>query len=222
MKVWVFVEGRSDVGALEALWGGWRRKLGDKGWGVKLISLDNKPKYLKKIGDKVAEKLVHDECDVAVGLPDFYPNREFANTEQRQERVRDLRDLQTRLVRNGLEGQGVRGADVDSHLARFYASAMKHDMEVLLLAATSQLRSRLNMSNEPGSWQRPPEKQNQERPPKRIVEELFKRHLKRSYREITDGEAILRNADLHDIAEHCPTFGAMIDWIGGKTHVPGY
>ena len=222
MKVWIFVEGRSDVRALEALWGKWRRKLGDKGWGVKLISLDNKPKYLKKIGDRVAEKLVHDECDVAVGLLDFYPNREFANTEQRHERVRDLRVLQTRLVRNGLEGQGVRGADVDSHIARFYASAMKHDMEVLVLAAPHQLQLRLNMSNRPVGWRQPPEEQNQTKPPKRIVEELFSKHLKRSYQEIKDIGPILEDADMREVAEQCPTFRAMIDWIGEKTGVNAY
>ncbi len=221
MKVWVFVEGRSDIGALKALWDGWRRKLGERGWGIQFISLENKHKYLRKIGAQATGKLVDDRLDLVVGLPDLYPNKGIA-AEYKHRNLEDLRDVQNRLVRQDLEKRGIRRADVDSHIDRFYASAMKHDMEVLLLAATSQLRSRLNMSNEPGSWQRPPEKQNQERPPKRVVEELFKRHLKRSYREITDSDAILRNADLHDIAEHCPTFGAMIDWIGEKTHVPGY
>ena len=101
----------------------------------------------------------------------------------------------------------------------FNASALKHDLEVLLLAATSQLQSRLKMSNRPSGWRRPPEDQNQDRPPKRIVEDLFRRELKRSYRENTDSDAILRNADLRKVAKQCPTFRAMIDWIGEKTGV---
>ena len=58
MKVWVFVEGRSDIGALKALWDGWRRKLGERGWGIQFISLENKHKYLRKIGAQATGKLV--------------------------------------------------------------------------------------------------------------------------------------------------------------------
>lgn len=65
-------------------------------------------------------------------------------------------------------------------------------------------------------------------PPKRIVEGLFRTHLKRPYREIADSHAILSKADLREVVfdEHgtvqCPIFRAMIDWIGNKTGVPGY
>ena len=55
-----------------------------------------------------------------------------------------------------------------------------------------------------------------------FVEELFQKELKRSYRENTDSDAILRNASLREVAEQCPTFRAMIDWIGKNTGVPGY
>ena len=37
MKVWIFVEGKSDVQALLALWSGWKQKLSEKGWGIQLI-----------------------------------------------------------------------------------------------------------------------------------------------------------------------------------------
>ncbi len=219
MKVWIFVEGRSDVQALSALWNGWKQKLSEKGWGIQVIPLDSKSNYFKKIGSRATEKLANDAHDLVVGLPDLYPNRDYADTEYKHNNLQELQGVQTRLVKQHLQQQMGRRADVDSHIARFYASALKHDLEVLLLAATSQLQSRLKMSNRPSGWRRPPEKQNQDRPPKRIIEELFQRELKRSYRENTDSNAILRNADLREIAEQCPTFRAMIDWIGGKTGV---
>ena len=221
MKVWIFVEGKSDVQALSALWSGWKQKLSEEGWGIQLISLENKSKYFRKIGSRATEKLANDAHDLVVGLPDLYPNRDYAGTEYKHDNLEELRDLQTRLVKQNLK-QEVRRADVDGHIARFYASALKHDLEVLLLAATSQLQSRLKMSNKPSGWRRPPEEQNQDRPPKRIVEDLFQRELKRSYREIVDSHAILSKADLREVAEQCPTFHAMIDWIGGKTGVRGY
>ena len=222
MKVWVFVEGSSDVKALSALWSGWNQKLREKGWGIKPIPLENKSNYFRKIGSRATEKLANDTRDLVVGLPDLYPNRDYADTEYKHNNLQELQGVQRRLVKQHLQQQMGRRADVDSHIAHFYASALKHDLEVLLLAATSQLQSRLKMSNMPRSWRQPPENQNQDRPPKRIVEELFRINLKRSYRENTDSDAILRKADLREVAEQCPTFCAMIDWIGEKTGVPGY
>ena len=221
MKVWIYVEGPSEVKALSALWTGWTQELGKNGWGIRIIPLVNKSEYFKNIGPKVTEKLVHDPSDLVVGLPDLYPNQNYATTQYKHKNLQELQGIQTRLVKQHLQ-EKVRRADVDGHMSRFYASALKHDLEVLLLAATSQLQSRLKMSNRPRGWRQPPEEQNQDKPPKKIVEELFRRHLRQSYKQTTDSYAILRNADLREIAEQCPTFRAMIDWIGGKTGVPGY
>ena len=222
MKVWVFVEGKSDVQALSALWSGWKQKLSENGWGIQLIPLESKSKYFRKIGSRATEKLANDARDLVVGLPDLYPNRDYADTEYKHNNLQELQGVQTRLVKQHLQQQMGRRANVDGHIARFYASALKHDLEVLLLAATSQLQSRLKMSNRPSGWRQPPEEQNQDKPPKRIVEALFQRELKRSYRENTDSNAILRDADLREVAKQCPAFRAMIDWIGGKTGVRGY
>ena len=228
MKVWVFVEGSSDVRALSALLNGWKQNLSTKGWGIQVIPLDSKSKYFRKIGSRATEKLANDARDLVVGLPDLYPNRDYADTEYKHNNLQELQGVQRRLVKQHLQQQMGRRADVDSHIAHFYASALKHDLEVLLLAATSQLQSRLKMSNRPSGWHRPPENQNQNKPPKKIVEELFRRHIGRPYREIVDSHAILSKADLQEVIfdEHgtvqCPAFRAMIDWIGEKTGVPGY
>lgn len=222
MKVWIFVEGRSDVRALNALWGNWKQELGKEGWGIQLISLENKAKYFKKIGHRAVEKLIYDTYDLAIGLPDLYPNREYSDTVHKHVNLGELTDVQTQLVGRELKNQGVRGVEVESHMDRFYAAAFKHDMEVLLLAAASQLQSRLKMSNKPRGWRNPPEEQNQDKPPKIIVQDLFRRHRKKSYRENVDGPAILRDADLEQVAKQCPTFAAVIDWIGEKTGVPAY
>ncbi len=223
MKVWVFVEGKSDVQALSALWSGWKQKLREKGWGIQLIPLENKSNFFRKFGPRATEKLLHDTRDLVVGLPDLYPNQNYVNTRYKHDNLQELQGVQKSLVNESLSSQQkVRRTDIDGYRTRFYASALKHDLEVLLLAATSQLQSRLRMQNSPSGWRRPPEDQNQNRPPKKIVEGLFRRHLRRPYREISDSDAILRNADLREVAEQCPAFRAMIDWIGEKTGVPGY
>ena len=223
MKVWIFVEGPSEVRALDALWSKWKIKLGKKGCGIKLISLANKARLFKNLGERVVEKLLNDQCDVAVGLPDLYPNREFANTRYKHRSLEELQEVQIRLVRQALNRKGVRGSDVESFVSRFYGNALKHDLEVLLLSAPNQLKERLKIPNLPRSWRLPPEEQNQDQPPKEIVRALFRRHRRRkSYMQIVDSVAILRDAELLDVTEQCPTFRSMIDWIGEKTGVHAY
>ena len=123
MKVWIFVEGPSEVKALSALLNDWKQNLSAKGWGIQLIPLDNKSKYFKKIGSRATEKLANDPHDLVVGLPDLYPNRDYANTDYKHNNLRELQGVQTRLVKQHLRQQMGRRANVDSHIARFYASA---------------------------------------------------------------------------------------------------
>ena len=227
MKVWVFVEGTSDKQALSVLWRDWKQRLGKKGWGVQFIPLENKSKYFRKIGARAAEKLVYDVNDLVVGLPDLYPNQNYENTEYRHSSLQELRDVQDRLVKQSLQTK-VSSGDIDRYMARFYASALKHDLEMLLLAVPGQLQTQLDMRNIPRNWRQPPEDQNQNTPPKKIVEELYRVNLKRSYREVTDSLAILRNADLSDVLfdksgnVQCPAFRSLVNWIGKKTGVPAY
>ena len=102
MKVWIFVEGKSDVQALSSLWRDWKQKLGAKGWGLQFISLDDKSKYFRKIGYRATEKLVHDTRDLVVGLPDLYPNRDYANTTYKHANLKELQAVQRRLVKQNL------------------------------------------------------------------------------------------------------------------------
>ena len=70
MKVFVYVEGESDKLALMALWERWLSSLHAQGMGISVIPLDDKAKYLRKIGVRAAEKLVARTDDLVIGLPD--------------------------------------------------------------------------------------------------------------------------------------------------------
>ncbi len=116
---------------------------------------------------------------------------------------------------------------VTSNLNRFFASALKYDLEMLLLATEDKLFQRLN-SEIKGRWARPPENQNQNSPPVRIVEELSLRERKKGYRKTIDAPAILKKASLEEVLfdkggnAQCPAFQEMLDWVGEKTGVPAY
>lgn len=225
MKVWVYVEGPSDCTALNALWVRWRENLRNSGWGIQVIPLDNKTIFFRKIGTRAVEKLEADSRDFVVGLPDYYPNLEYAGGQYRHDSLQELLDLQIKLVRNALAKKRID----ESNLERFYPSVLKHDLEMLLLAAREHLREHFGTRDHLGSWTFPVEEQNQNQPPKRVVEELYRRYKGRRYQDTTDAKAVLsRVNNIRDILYfntnqlNCPIFKDMLDWIGEKTGVPAY
>lgn len=231
MKVWLFVEGESDRLALSALWHPWLDRLKLEGHGIKFLPLESKAKFFRKIGHRVAEKLKASDDDIAVGLPDLYPNAEFAGSPYCHDDINELRDVQTRLVTLALHqvfGMRKREAE-ECTRQRFHPSALSHDLEMLLLAARDQLRNHLRTRDQLGGWRHPVESQNQTQPPRRIIEDLFRTKCKRKYSETTDAMAILgKVSDLRTILFNdagqlqCSVFKGMVDWVGQRTGVPAY
>jgi hypothetical protein len=114
-------------------------------------------------------------------------------------------------------------------LERFLPTAFKHDTEVLLLAARDELRAVLGTPDALGNWRHPVEDQNQIKPPKYVVEELFLAKKDRKYRDTVHAKAVLeRVSDMKTILYNnggqlqCPIFKELMDWIGARTGVPAY
>ncbi len=230
MKAWVFVEGPADELGLEALWEGWRRRLRERGHGIKVIQLNGKSRFFKRFGRDAAEKLAANECDLVVGLPDLYPALPFEPTQFKHQNIADLREVQERLVLDGLrETQGMSVEESRRRIERLHASAFKHDFEMLLLAAREELRAVLETKDQLGNWRQPVEEQDFEWPPKRIVEDLFrtKTKRKRSYRDTTDAPLVLRRVkDLKRLLHtdsgqcKCPEFFRTLTWMGERLGIP--
>jgi hypothetical protein len=118
-------------------------------------------------------------------------------------------------------------------MTRFYPSALKHGMEMLLLAAWQQLGSQLGAALNP-TWRQPVEEQNHtpRARPKALVEDLFRTRSRRkhAYLDTTDAPAVLRR--VRDIRGEllysrgsrleCPVFKGFLDWLGEQTGVPVY
>ena len=232
MKIWFFVEGESERLALAALWMDWIGRLRQAGWGIAVIPLDNKSRYLRKIGDRAAEKLAATEEDLVVGLPDLYPVDDYRSTRYEHDGVAQLKKVQARLVRRSLlDVQKIPERDIDTAMRRFFPTAFKHDMEMLLLAAEEQLRSTLKVSGVLRGWHKPVEDQDNQHPPKSVVKHLYlsKSPRKRAYRETTDPSIVLKQVqDLRTIIYtsggqvNCPVFKEMLDWVGAETNVAAY
>lgn len=230
MKLWMFVEGESDRIALNTLWATWRVSLQTVGWGIQIIVLDSKSKFFRKIGHRAAEKLMNNEDDLVVGLPDLYPNHEYINSEYRHADLAELKMVQTRLVEKALTDVfHMSQMEREEALKRFLPTAFKHDMEMLLLAAREELRVVLGTHENLGNWLHPVEEQNQMKPPKYVVDGLFHAKKGTRYRDTIHAKAVLgRVADIRTILYHngnqlqCPRFKELMDWIGTKTGVGAY
>jgi hypothetical protein len=230
MRVYVFVEGAADRQALEVLWQGWRERLRAVGWGVAVIPLDDKSRVLRKIGHRAAEKLVASQQDLVVGLPDLYPIAQYRGTEYGHENLCQLQEIQKGRVTDALRSiYGKSAGDMDGLMRRFLPSALKHDLEMLLLAARNELRAYLRTPDHLGSWRHPVEDQNQQQPPKHIVEELFRTQRGWHYRDTIHAPAVMRKVtDIRVLLFdkqgqlQCPVFKETLDWIGKCTGVPTY
>lgn len=232
MNIWIYVEGRSDEIGLSALWKDWKGMLQKVGHRMHLIPLNGKPNLFKNIGGRTAEKLYGSETDIVVGLPDLYPNRDFENTQFKHNDLAELKEVQIQEVSTALKN--IYNLDKDKvrqQLKRFHPTALKYELEMLLLAAQDKLQSYIGTTEKLGGWQKPVEEQDQNQPPKKIVEQLFrtKSKGKRSYRETKDAHAILSKVnDLKEIIYdnnnqiQCPVFKTLLDWIGKQTGVYAY
>jgi hypothetical protein len=231
MRVWVFVEGESDQIALNALWASWQTRLSSSGWGIQIHPLDDKSKFFRKIGPHAAEKMVNSDHDLVVGLPDLYPNGAYSNTKFKHADLSELKRVQTQLVRDALKTDFNRSRDnAEATMSRFFPSALKHDLEVLLLAAVGELRQVLGTTEKlENNWRHPVEDQNQQRPPKYVVEDLFLAKTGRCYRDTRHPKVVLEKVT--DIKKllfsssgqlECPAFKETMDWIGERTGVAAY
>jgi hypothetical protein len=230
MKIWIYVEGPGDKNGLDALWDSWREALSQRGHGIRVIPLENKSQFFRKLGSRASEKLCANNEDLVVGLPDLYPYREYDHTKYKHTGLEDLKEVQRREVRTELKNiYGIN--DANQIMERFFPCALKHDFEMLLLAAKNELKSYIDTPDNLGKWRNPVEDQDHDNPPKYVVEELFrtKSAKRRSYRDTVHAPAILRNVRdiktvIYDDAGkiQCPVFKGLLDWIGGKTGVAAY
>ena len=199
-RVLVYVEGPSDKAALEALLAPLLRDLSQRGVAVNIFgetSGDRKKAVLLKVPDKAVNILHSQPRSIVVAMPDLYPkNRGFPHETYQQLKEGMLVSFRAAAKRKKIK----KGAELES---RFKVFCFKHDLEALLLASFDSLRARLQAPNLKRSWSLPVEDVNHDRPPKRIVEEVFQSQGQR-YKETVDAPLILAGSHYAEVAGECP------------------
>jgi len=196
VRVLVYVEGRSDRLAMEALLKPLLEKKRQEGVAIRFIDMNGKGALLTKIPKRAANILLHPPSSIVVALPDLYPPNEAFPHETPEQ-------LTGELARRFEEALQTKSKEVDERVRkRFRVFCFKHDLEALLLAAETALGRRLAARSLKRSWRVPVEDQDHERPPKRVVEELFAQHGQR-YQATVDAPLILGSASYATIADLC-------------------
>lgn len=200
-RVIVYVEGPSDSYAMQALLGPLLEKKELEGVRVKFVGEyrergDRKKVVLTRAPARAVDVL-RDPYATVVVMPDLYPrNTAFTHS--------TFEELAEGIRKNFEQALKARGAEDDARLReRFKVFCFKHDLEALILAAKEALARRLGASSLKTTWTVPVEDQDFDRPPKRVVADLFRRHGKR-YKNTVDAPIIMRDADHEEVADRCP------------------
>jgi len=201
-RVSVYVEGKSDKLALERLLGAIVRERETLGVRIEFFAVpqrvgDAKVWLTTKLPVDAARRLrVCGDEHIAV-VPDLYPQ----NKGIEHETAAQLRDG----MRAAFEAELTRIAGgPDPRIAeRFHTFCLKHDLEALLLAARSSLASVCGAKKIEQVWAASVEDQNQDDPPRRVVERVFADRGKQ-YRPVLDAPLVLGEDQLATVRTACP------------------
>lgn len=208
MRVMIYVEGNSDKYAMNALFNQMIENKQNQGIEIKFVpgkgkdnqrGGDAKKELLEVIPKKAINILKNNPNSIVVVMPDLYPpNKGFNHTTYQELEAGIMSQFNQELTRKGINDQRL--------IERFRVFCFKYDLEALVLASETQLRTHLGLrkdQNFPISWTIPVEDQNHDQPPSRIVERLFKAYNE-PYQKTVDSVKILEKANYQDIAERCP------------------
>lgn len=196
MSVFVYVEGPSDRTALEAIF----VKNFPSGKTARFLPLNGKGNLMRDGPRKSCRDILSNPNNRCFVVPDLYP---VSNSGEYQHTT--AREL-CAMLQTSFESCADQLGLPKELWSNFKAHCLMHDMEVLLLADPDGLRRKLRTKERlEKHWRRPPEEQNNTRPPKRVVSALFEQYLGRPYDEVRDAAAILDRSDLERLRSECAT-----------------
>jgi Domain of unknown function (DUF4276) len=199
VKVIVYVEGPSDKRALEALLKPIIDVARKRGVGISLSPQNGKAPILNDVPRRAADHLEQHPGDWIFALPDLYPMAYYDGTPNEHHDFDQL----ARVLRAKFEARAAKIHLPAPARAHFRVHCLKHDLEVLLLAAPEQLRERLK-TKDALRFRIPVEDQNDSRPPKRVVEDLFRKYRKKpDYVDTEDAVWVLERASLDAVVSAC-------------------
>jgi hypothetical protein len=193
-EVFVYVEGPSDQLGMRQLFTDVMEIAKQKGRMVDFFPLNGKEPLLNKGPIKAINILRNRPNSYVFLVPDLYPpNKPFAHIN-----FAELKDHLKKRFDEELQRKRC-----DNRLAdRFFVHCFKYDLEALVLASEKALLARLEKPQFSQSWTKPVENQNHNKPPKRIVEGLF-RDSGKKYKDTADVPWIFKRSSHKELVIRC-------------------
>jgi hypothetical protein len=205
----IYVEGKSDVAAMEQLLRPLIERKNIQGVKMNFFETpdgDRKQSLMTKAPHK-AVQLLRDPHHIVVVMPDLYPY----NKHTPHQTVEALEAAIQKEFKGALKSKNLDNRT--DYEDRFKVFCYKHDLEALILAATDALALRLGVEAVKVTWKLPVEDQNNTHPPKKVVKALFEKYGQ-NYIETVDAPLILGLTDYHDLVDACPQcFKPFIDFL---------
>ena len=173
MEIKVYVEGPSDKYALQTLLGNLIAEKEQGGIAIKFFPArkgDSKVALLTKNIKVAADILIHIPNTIVVIYPDLYP----LNKGLPHKTIAELEHAARKEFEKVLQSK--KAKNIEGLTARFKVFCFKYDMESLVLACEEGLKRRLGVNRLKRTWKVPVEDQNNVKPPKKVVEDIFRQN----------------------------------------------
>jgi len=194
-KIIVYTEGPSDRDSLKTLLKNLCHKAEESGYSINFIPLGGKDQVVKKAPKRAVNAIRNDSSLYIFAVPDLYP----LNKGCTHSNYAELKNSLTNAFKKECKRLNL---DAGEKVKRFFVHCFKYDLEVLLLAAFDELE-RFLKGKIKRTWVLPVENQNNDNPPKRIIERLFAAK-KMKFINTIHSPRILAGVSIDDLLIKCP------------------
>lgn len=196
MKFVLFVEGHTEQGAIPEFLKRWLDPRLRQEVRIKPVRFEGKDEFLRKIDIRVREHLGSPDGDqilAAIGLLDLYGPAYPHDRRSAAERYEWGKRRWERKIGS-------------PRFRMFYAV---HEIEAFILSDPRILPPGIR-DGLPKRIERP-ESVNFHEPPSKLLERLYLKRLRRSYKKAIDGTKLFRRLDPEVVYAKCPHFASMVD-----------
>lgn len=199
MKIVLLVEGQTECAALPAFLKRWLDPQLTQPIAIKPVQRPGSARLIKEAEASAKRFLKQADVIAVFGLVDLYGSGDFpADRTTVEDRVAWLIACVERPFRRKKSPE-----------PRFRQFVAVHELEAWLLSDPDIFPATVSAALK--KIDRSPEDIDFDEPPKKLLQRLYRRWLKKEYKEVTDGAVNFQKLDPDRARQRCPRLGALLD-----------